>query len=117
MEKVSKIKDYDTSGTKKHIKDMSLAEDHPPSENTLAVEDPPPTTKDHPTDADSLHPSTHSRRVEGSLDGGPYLSDNREFERTGPGVSSGEEDLVLPTVCQDEHQDQVVVNGHVRPVS
>ena len=54
-------------------------------------------------------------RVEGPLDRGPYPSDGKERERTG--VSSAEENLVVPTVCQDEHQDQVVVTGGVYPVS
>ena len=100
--KKQKLEDQ-TSSEKKYTK----IEDPPPSEqnsvHTPSIEDPPPTTKDRLTDADPLHP------------GEPYSSDGKECGRTG--VNSSEEDLVVPTVCQDEHQDQVVVTGGVHPVS
>ena len=61
----------------------------------------PPTTKNHLTNANPLHPSTHTGRV-GPLDGKPCPSDGKECGRTG--VSSGEA-LVAPIECQnDDHQ-------------
>ena len=65
-----------------------------------------PTTKDNLAGVNPLYPSTHTRRVKGPIDGGPYPSDIKECGRTG--VSSAQD---------DEHQDQVVVNGRVHPVS
>ena len=73
-----------------------------------------PLTEDHSPSERKASPllshSTHTGRVDGPLDRELYPIDNKEFERTG--VSSGEEPVVVPTVCHDEHQDQVVVTVH-----